>query len=71
MARPSGCSEPCSTPAATRSTSSAERPLEGQNLRDDRTADGERACLVDDERIDAARALERGGVAYETRAGAG
>ncbi len=62
IARASGCEAPCSRLVASSSTSRSVWPAVGMHVGERRRADGQRAGLVDDERVDPLRALECGGV---------
>jgi hypothetical protein len=64
MAAASGCSLPWSRLAARRSTSSASKPARHRAL-EARPAFGQRAGLVDDQRVDLAQVLDRRGVAEQ------
>ena len=62
IAAASGCSLPRSTLAAKRSTSASSKPGAGDDRHDLRLAFGERAGLVDHQRVDLLHALQRLGV---------
>ena len=62
IAAASGCSLPRSTLAASRSTCASSKPGAGDDRDDLRLAFGQRAGLVDDQRVDLFHALERFGV---------
>ena len=64
-ARASGCSLACSSAAASCSSRRSSTPSAGTTAVTRRPALGERARLVDDERVDRAQALERLGVLHE------
>ena len=65
IARPSGCSLFCSTDAASRSSSSFANVADYMHGNQLRPALGERAGLVDHERVDLFQLFERGGVLDE------
>ena len=63
--RASGCPEPCSTPAARRSSSSALNSARGNDLRDLGVADRQGPCLVEDRDVDLAELLQGAAVAED------
>jgi hypothetical protein len=65
MASASGCSLPWSRLAARRSTSSALKPGTAHGTLEGRLALGQRAGLVDDQRVDLAQVLDRRRVAEQ------
>ena len=62
IAAASGCSLPRSSAAASRSSSSSSKPSAGYDRDQLRLASGQRAGLVDDQRVDLLHQLERLGV---------
>ena len=64
-ARETGCSDPKPHDAATASSASSDSPGTGRIFGDDRRAHGNGAGLVEDQRIDIGRALEKIGALDE------